>query len=215
MSDDDGIAALRREYTHGGLHEGDLAGDPISQFKVWFEAARGASVSDPNAMTLATVDPDGTPSARIVLLKDVGAEGFVFYTNYRSRKGRALDQRPAAALVFWWDALDRQVRVEGRVEKVAPQMSDAYFHSRPRASQLGALASEQSATIASRQVLEERLAAVSHEWADDEVPRPEWWGGYRVVPDAVEFWQGRTSRLHDRLRYDLENGQWRIRRLSP
>lgn len=214
MGEDD-IASLRREYMHAGLDERDVAANPVDQFKVWFEAAQQAGTRDPNAMTLATADPDGRPSARIVLLKNVDADGFVFYTNYRSRKGRALDSHPVAALVFWWDALDRQVRVEGHVEKVAPHTSDLYFHSRPRASQLGALASEQSAVIKSRQVLEERVSAVSRECGDGEVPRPEWWGGYRLRHDSVEFWQGRTNRLHDRLHYDLENGHWRIKRLSP
>jgi len=205
---------MRREYMQAGFQETDLADDPITQFKAWFDAAR-TSARDPNAMTLATVDPDGRPSARIVLLKQVDAEGFVFYTNYRSRKGRALESHAAAALVFWWDALERQVRVEGSVEKVDPAVSDAYFHSRPYASQLGAIASEQSAVIPSRAALETRMSELSDRYGEGEVPRPDHWGGYRVRPQAVEFWQGRASRLHDRLRYTLDRGAWHVQRLAP
>ena len=215
MSEDQDIAAMRREYMQAGLQEADLADDPVTQFKAWFDAARRTSTRDPNAMTLATVDPDGRPSARIVLLKQVDTEGFVFYTNYRSRKGRALDSHPAAALVFWWDALERQVRVEGAVEKVDPSVSDAYFRSRPYASQLGAIASEQSAAIPSRATLETRMSELNDRYREGEVPRPGHWGGYRVRPQAVEFWQGRASRLHDRLRYTRERDAWLVQRLAP
>lgn len=206
---------MRREYMQAGLQETDLADDPIAQFKAWFDAARRTSARDPNAMTLATVDPDGRPSARIVLLKQVDTEGFVFYTNYRSRKGRALASHPAAALVFWWDALERQVRVEGSVEKVDPSVSDAYFHSRPYASRLGAVASEQSAVIPSRATLETRMSELSERYGEGDVPRPDHWGGYRVRPQAVEFWQGRASRLHDRLRYTRDGDAWQVQRLAP
>lgn len=215
MSEPDDIAAMRREYMQAGLDESDMAADPVTQFMDWFHAARQASPRDPNAMTLATVDPEGWPSARIVLLKHVDSDGFVFYTNYASRKGQALAAHPVAALVFWWDALERQVRVEGNVEKLDAATSDDYFHSRPRGSQLGALASAQSTVIPSRETLEAHMQALSSQYDDGPIPRPPHWGGYRVRPHSIEFWQGRGSRLHDRLRYRLSAGRWVLERLAP
>jgi pyridoxamine 5'-phosphate oxidase len=199
-----------------GLAEGDVDADPIRQFQAWFDAARAASPFEPNAMALATVGADGRPSVRMVLLKGLDERGFVFYTNYESRKGRELEDTPWAALDFFWPAMERQVRVEGTVERVTAEESDTYFHSRPVGSQLGATASRQSEIIPDRDVLEQRVAELSEQYRDQEIPRPEYWGGYRVVPDFIEFWQGRVSRLHDRLRYRLSaDGSWKIERLSP
>ena len=210
------FADLRKEYMQRGLDEGDLDADPIRQFQVWFDAARAASPYEPNAMALATVGADGRPSVRMVLLKGLDERGFVFYTNYESRKGRELEDTPWAALDFFWPAMERQVRVEGQVERVSAEESDAYFHSRPVGSQLSASASRQSEIIPGREMLEQRVAELSARYPDQEIPRPEFWGGYRVIPDFIEFWQGRANRLHDRLRYRLSaDGSWRIERLSP
>lgn len=210
------FADLRKEYMQRGLAEGDVDADPIRQFQAWFDAARAASPFEPNAMALATVGADGRPSVRMVLLKGLDERGFVFYTNYESRKGRELEDTPWAALDFFWPAMERQVRVEGTVERVTAEESDTYFHSRPVGSQLGATASRQSEIIPDRDVLEQRVAELSEQYRDQEIPRPEYWGGYRVVPDFIEFWQGRVSRLHDRLRYRLSaDGSWKIERLSP
>lgn len=197
------------------LREEDLDPDPIRQFEAWFAAAREAGIREPEAMTLATATPDGRPSARMVLLKGYGPEGFTLYTNTESRKGRELAANPRAALVAYWEALGRQVRVEGPVERVPPEESAAYFRSRPLGSRLGAWASRQSEVIAGREEIERRLAEVEARFGADEPPLPPWWGGYRVRPEVVEFWQHRESRLHDRLRYRREGGAWVIERLSP
>ena len=208
------LADMRMEYDVGGLLESDMAGDPITQFQRWFAAAQAAGVPEPNAMTVASVGADGRPSARVVLLKGVDY-GFVFFTNYTSRKGHELEGQPFAALVFYWHAQHRQVRVEGRVEQVDAAESDAYFASRPPGSQIGAWASAQSQVIAGREALEQRYAALQQEYAGQAVPRPPHWGGFRVVPDVVEFWQGRPSRLHDRLCFRREAANWKLERLSP
>lgn len=210
------IAQLRQEYSQQVLRETDVAADPIEQFSAWFQQAVAAQVPQPNAMTLATVSPAGLPSARIVLLNGLDERGFIFYTHYRSRKGQELAANPHAALVFLWPELERQVRIEGQVERVAAAISDAYFQSRPRGSQLGAWASPQSQPIASREVLEAQFQLVSQQYADRPVPRPPDWGGYRVCPHTVEFWQGRPNRLHDRLRYRQGDRQtWHLERLAP
>jgi pyridoxamine-phosphate oxidase len=213
---------MRVSYTRGRLSEDDVSGNAIDQFADWFQAAKESSAIEvPNAMTLATVAPDGAPSARVVLLKGFSPDGFVFYTDYNSRKGRELEGNPSATVVFFWEPLQRSVRVEGRVSRVSSSESDEYFQSRPRASQLSALASDQSSVLPEgRASLEAREAEVKTEYSDlsREVPRPENWGGYRLVPDSLEFWQGRESRLHDRLRYvrdDNAASSWRIERLSP
>ncbi|MDB4994839.1 MAG: pyridoxamine 5-phosphate oxidase [Myxococcaceae bacterium] len=208
-------AALRREYAREGLSESAAHGDPLIQFDRWFSQALGASVLEPNAMTLATIDAEGMPSARIVLLKGFDARGFVFFTNYDSHKGKELAKTPRAALVFFWPELERQVRIVGAVERVSRDESEIYFHSRPPGSQLGAWASEQSAVIASRQVLEDRLVALEEQYRGREVPVPPHWGGFRVVPKTIELWQGRPNRLHDRLLYTRDGESWRRERLAP
>ena len=208
---------LRVDYGLAGLTEANVAADPVEQFTRWFEEALAAKLPEPNAMTLATASSDGMPSARIVLLKGVDARGFAFFTNYASRKGRELEANPRACLCFFWQAMERQVRVEGMVERVSRAESEAYFHSRPLGSQIGAWVSRQSSPIASREVLEQRATALAGRFAGGPVPLPDFWGGYRVVPHAVEFWQGRPSRLHDRLLYSRppDGGAWKIERLAP
>jgi pyridoxamine 5'-phosphate oxidase len=215
MSLNPAIADLRQDYRQAALLESEADSNPIGQFQSWFAAAVAAQLPEPNAMTLATATPDGMPSARIVLLKDVDDRGFVFFTNYNSHKGQELTANPQAAIVFLWTELERQVRIQGRVEKIAPAESDEYFYSRPPGSRLGAWASNQSEVVADRGVLDQQLADLEAKYANQEIPRPEHWGGFRVMPTMIEFWQGRSSRLHDRLRYRLIEGVWVIDRLSP
>jgi pyridoxamine 5'-phosphate oxidase len=208
------IADLRKDYTQTGLEQGDPS--PFKQFELWFNQAVAADLLEPNAMTLATVTSEGKPDARIVLLKGFDARGFVFYTNFLSQKGQELAANPHAALVFLWGDLERQVRVVGSVEKATDIEADTYFQSRPLGSRLGAWASTQSEVIPSREFLETRMAMLETEYQGREIPRPDHWGGFRVVPTEMEFWQGRPSRLHDRLRYRLqEKGAWMIDRLAP
>jgi len=209
------ISELRRDYSLASLDRGDVVDEPMAQFRRWFDDARKAQLVEPNAMTLATVGPSGRPSARIVLLKAAEADGFVFFTNYESRKGPELDAGGSAALVFLWKEIERQVRIEGRVHRVSRQESEAYFRTRPLGSRLGAWASPQSSVIADRAWLERAYADAESRFTGEEVPCPPEWGGYRVVPDEVEFWQGRQSRLHDRLRYRRDGTCWVIERLAP
>jgi len=212
------LADLRQEYMRAGLSESQADRDPFRQFERWFDDALRAKLPLPNAMTLATVTAEGAPSARIVLLKGVEDEGFVFYTNYRSRKGRELQARPAACLVFQWSDLERQVRIDGSVERVSAAASDAYYAGRPLGARLSAWASSQSETVATRAVLESSMQDASRRYADNP-PRPPHWGGYRVVPQSIEFWQGRADRLHDRLVYQRKvagtQTAWTIERLAP
>lgn len=206
----------RDDAVSSGLYEGDVDADPIRQFDRWFQDALAVRPTDANAMTLATATRDGGPSARMVLLKGYDQRGFVFFTNYESRKGRELAANPSAALVFYWPELHRQVRVTGDISRVTPAESDAYFNSRPLGSRVSALASRQSAVLGGRDELERAFAQVMEQYGDGEPPRPPYWGGFRVAPKTIEFWQGRPDRLHDRLCYTRQpEGFWRIERLSP
>lgn len=209
------LAALRRDYALSTLSEAQVDRDPIRQFEHWFGDAIAAGVLEPNAMTLATATRGGVPSARVVLLKGVDADGFVFYTDYRSRKSTELMENPRAAAVFLWKEIERQVRVSGTVTRVTAAESEAYYRSRPIGSRLGAWASHQSAVITGRDELEQRLREVTARFAGDDVPLPPHWGGFRIAPEEIEFWQGRPNRLHDRLRYRREPSGWVISRLSP
>jgi pyridoxamine 5'-phosphate oxidase len=208
-------SSLRKEYTRAGLDIADVDPDPIVQFHEWFEKVTDADLHEPNAMILATASPDGKPSARTVLLKGYDERGFVFYTNYEGRKANEIEANPMCALLFYWGELERQVRIEGRAGRLSGEESDAYFAGRPRGSRLGAWASEQSRPAEDRRVLEERVRALEAEYEGREIPRPPFWGGYRVEPEEIEFWQGRENRLHDRLVYRRDHGAWRIERLQP
>jgi pyridoxamine 5'-phosphate oxidase len=210
----DPIAQLRKNYTFGQLSETDVPGNPLPLFQLWFDQAVRAKCPEPNSMTLATADKAGNPSARIVLLKGADQNGFTFFTNYESQKGRDLAIRPQAALLFHWHELERQVRILGVVERVSAKESDEYFHSRPHASRIGAWASPQSAAIPSREFLEEAEKRFQTEFGDAP-PRPEHWGGYCLRPTEIEFWQGRPSRLHDRIHYKLDGTDWHVNRLAP
>ena len=213
------VEALRREYSRDGISRKSVQHNPIDQFTIWFEEALNSNLTDANAMTLSTADREGRPSSRIVLLKGFDEEGFRFYTNYASRKGKELDQNPYGALCFYWSALERQVRIEGRVFKLSREQSETYFKSRPRNSQIGAWASNQSSGLPSREKLEEKYEQLREKFEGEEIPTPDFWGGYRLLPDAIEFWQGRTGRLHDRILYtrdlDSPDQKWEIERLNP
>lgn len=207
---------LRSEYSGRSLREQDVDADPFRQFERWFGEACECAVAEPNVMTLATATPDGRPSARLVLLRGISERGFTFFTNYESRKARELDANPWAALVFFWRELARQVRIEGNVERVSDEESDRYFHTRPQGARISAWASPQSEVVVSREALEEWCREFEIRFGDGIVPRPANWGGYRVIPDSIEFWQGGANRLHDRLRYVRRaEGGWRIERLAP
>jgi len=209
------IADIRKDYLLHSLNEEDVAADPIDQFARWWNEALNSELTEPNAMTLATSTKDGKPSARIVLLKGLEKNGFVFYTNYNSHKGNELAENPYVALVFFWKEIERQVRIEGKVEKVSADESDAYFLSRPEGSRIGAWASPQSTVIKNRQLLETNVERYTKEFKNS-IPRPPHWGGYRVMPFKIEFWQGRSNRLHDRIQYTkTAEGSWKVERLAP
>lgn len=207
---------LRKDYRAEKLSETDVKKNPIEQFDHWFDEALKSGIYEPNAMTLATASTDGKPAARIVLLKGFNQDGFVFYTNYLSRKGKELAKNPVVALVFFWPELERQVRIEGTIEKVSKETSEKYFQSRPKESQIGALASPQSQVITDRSLLEKNWKELEKTYADQEIPKPSFWGGYLVKPQVIEFWQGRSSRLHDRIVYrKADKNNWKIVRLAP
>lgn len=209
------IADIRKDYMLQALLEVDVADNPIDQFTRWWSEAITSQISEVNAMTLATASKGGAPSARIVLLKDYSEKGFVFFTNYNSTKGKELAENPRAALVFFWKELERQIRIDGNVEKISEEESDKYYHSRPEGSRIGAWASPQSEPIASREIIEEKFKQLHEEYRDKLIERPVHWGGYIVKPTKIEFWQGRSSRLHDRLQYIKEAEGWRLQRVAP
>ena len=210
------IADLRKEYATQNLLETNVAADPVTQFSIWWQQALDSNIDEPNAMTLATASCDGLPSARIVLLKGFNDNGFVFFTNYKSYKAIQLEENPKACLVFFWKELERQVRIVGLVKKVTAEESDNYYNSRPKYSRIGALASPQSQVVESRQWIDEQFLKLLDKYKDEEPLRPDYWGGYVLKPIIIEFWQGRPSRLHDRIQYTLEeNGAWKIDRLAP
>lgn len=209
------IAEIRREYAREELLEENVEEDPLNQFALWFEQALRSRVIEPNAMSLATADQGGKPSVRIVLLKGFDGEGFRFFTNYNSRKGRELENNPHASLCFFWPELERQVRIEGQVSKLSREESEEYFSSRPRLSRLGAWASNQSAELASREELEQNFKEVREKFDNQPIPTPDYWGGFLLIPSAIEFWQGREGRMHDRILYNWESDRWKLKRLSP
>lgn len=209
------INTLRHDFTRQTLDRKDVHPDPVLQFEKWFKEAVDAKVNEPNAMCISTVSAEGKPSSRIVLLRNFNREGFVFYTNYNSRKGVEIEKNPHAALLFFWPELERQVRVEGILRKQSAEESDEYFNSRPRESKLGAWSSEQSKPIEDRNILDTAYDAYAKKFPGEEVTRPPYWGGYVLIPECFEFWQGRASRLHDRMLYVQEGQQWKIQRLSP
>lgn len=211
------IGALRREYTQAGLSKTNLAVNPFLQFETWFKQANQANIAEVNAMQLATASPQGKPSLRTVLLKAFDEQGFVFYTNYHSQKAQQITENPQIAALFFWKELERQVEITGRIEKVSTLESLQYFTSRPRGSQLGAWVSAQSSIISSRKLLEAKLEEMKQKFSQGEIPLPDFWGGFRIVPDTVEFWQGRPNRLHDRFEYQrkTESAAWHIERLAP
>jgi pyridoxamine 5'-phosphate oxidase len=209
------LAEIRNEYKYQQLTENNVNHNPFFQLKSWLDEAIASQVYEPTAMSLATVSMDNKPSSRIVLLKEFSDKGLVFFTNYESKKGKELLQNPFAAILFFWSELERQVRVEGKVEKISEKESDIYFKSRPRGSQLGALCSPQSKIIESRKLLEQKKSALEEKYKNIEIPRPAEWGGYILIPEIFEFWQGRESRLHDRLQFKMTGGEWMIERLAP
>ncbi|MDB4901515.1 MAG: pdxH [Mucilaginibacter sp.] len=216
MMNQEDIKNLRVEYTTASLSETTTKADPIKQFEIWFNEAQEAHVPERNAMTLSTATNDGRPSARVVLLKGFYDAGFIFFTNYLSRKGKEINKNPVGALTFFWPGLERQIRIEGTIEKVSKEESEKYFHSRPKNSQIGALASPQSQEIADRKILEDKWSELAAEYEDKEVPKPSYWGGYILKPRLIEFWQGRPSRLHDRILYKkIDNKNWKKARLAP
>ena len=210
------IAAIRKDYKLQSLDEKDVQPDPMKQFEKWWQDVLGSTIEEVNAMTLATANKNGRPSARIVLLKGFAKDGFIFFTNYESHKGSELLENPQASLVFFWKELERQVRIEGMAEKISGKESDAYFSSRPEGSKIGAWASPQSKVIASREIIEANVTATEKKFTGAAIQRPPHWGGYIIKPAVIEFWQGRPSRLHDRIQYSKqENGNWKIERLAP
>lgn len=211
----DKLAELRQEYSRHRLSKSDVSADPFEQFRIWFDEAAAAEIEEPNAMHLGTCSAEGVPSGRTVLLKGFDHSGFTFFTNYQSRKGRELAANPHCYLHFFWKELERQVFLSGSAARVSEQESDEYFAQRPYESQLGAWTSEQSSVVGSREILERRFDELRGEYAEGDVPRPEFWGGYRVTPAVFEFWQGRPNRLHDRIQYSRSENEWRISRLSP
>lgn len=211
----DEIANIRREWSSRKLDESNVSSNPFGQFSEWMREAIDADILDPNAMTLATADKSGVPSARIVLLKSIDEKGLVFYTNYESKKAKDLLENPRASVVLFWKELERQIRVIGTVEKISQKESEEYFTTRPYESQIGAWASKQSSELKGRELLEKKFAEIKSKYPEGKVPLPEFWGGFRIIPEQFEFWQGRPSRLHDRIAYFKENGKWKIIRLAP
>ena len=206
----------RHDYEKASLDESAVAVDPIAQFRTWFDQATAEGLPEPNAVTVSTATPEGRPSSRVVLMRGFDERGFVFYTNYRSRKGREIEENPHAAMCFFWQPMERQVRIDGRIEKTTEVESDDYFRGRPTGSKLGAWVSNQSGVVPGRSTLEAEMEAIKIRFPGEEIPRPPHWGGFRVVPESVEFWQGRRSRLHDRLVYRrADDGGWRVERLAP